>query len=195
MTPKSGLLLAGSCVAAIAAVGAGGLDALEMVDDLGPFSDPELERRRQRIRIAAVRSRASAALIAEVLEEVEAWAAQSGHPLALLSLAEGRARQRYHEGRFEEAAALHAEAAALDGDPRFRAVTGNIVFPGFTAPKLEWVRKHEPQIFDRVAKVLLPKAWLRWRLSGEYAEDCSDASGTLWLDVGARRWSEQALAA
>ena len=79
--------------------------------------------------------------------------------------------------------------------PALRRVTGNIAMPGFTAPKLCWVRKHEPEIFARVAKVLLPKAYLRWRLSGEYAEDCSDASGTLWLDVGARRWSAEALAA
>jgi len=89
-----------------------------------------------------------------------------------------------------------AECAELERDwPALRAVTGNIAMPGFTAPKLLWVRKHEPAIFARVAKVLLPKACLRYRLSGEYAEDMSDASGTLWLDVGARRWSEAALAA
>lgn len=79
--------------------------------------------------------------------------------------------------------------------PALRDVTGNIAMPGFTAPKLLWVRKHEPELFARVAKVLLPKAYLRWRLSGEFAEDMSDASGTLWLDVGQRRWSEAALAA
>ncbi len=54
-----------------------------------------------------------------------------------------------------------AEAAALDADPRFRAITGNIVFPGFTAPKLVWVAKNEPEIFAKVAKVLLPKDYLR----------------------------------
>jgi xylulokinase len=79
--------------------------------------------------------------------------------------------------------------------PALRQVTGNIAMPGFTAPKLLWVRKHEPERFARVAKVLLPKAWLRWKLCGEFVEDMSDASGTLWLDVGARRWSEAALAA
>lgn len=88
------------------------------------------------------------------------------------------------------------ECAELERDwPALRSVTGNIAMPGFTAPKLLWVRKHEPELFARVAKVLLPKAWLRWKLSGEFAEDMSDASGTLWLDVGARRWSEAALAA
>jgi xylulokinase len=76
-----------------------------------------------------------------------------------------------------------------------RAVTGNIAMPGFTAPKLLWVRRHEPEIFGQIAHVLLPKAWLRYRLTGERIEDMSDASGTLWLDVGARDWSDQALAA
>ncbi len=79
--------------------------------------------------------------------------------------------------------------------PEIGRITGNPAMPGFTAPKLLWVRKHEPAIFARVAKVLLPKAYLRYRLSGDFYEDMSDASGTLWLDVGARRWSDAALAA
>jgi xylulokinase len=89
----------------------------------------------------------------------------------------------------------HAEAAALDADPRFRAITGNIVFPGFTAPKLAWVKANEPEIFSRVAKVLLPKDFLRLWLTGEHVSEMSDASGTSWLDVGARRWSSDLLAA
>jgi len=79
--------------------------------------------------------------------------------------------------------------------PRLRTLTGNLAMPGFTAPKLLWVRAHEPALFDRIAKVLLPKAWLRWKLSGEYFEDMSDASGTLWLNVAERRWSPELLAA
>src|SRR5690606_4332712 len=55
----------------------------------------------------------------------------------------------------------HAEAAALDADPRFRKITGNIVFPGFTAPKLVWVKANEPEVFARVRRVLLPKDFLR----------------------------------
>src|SRR5690606_11235053 len=51
----------------------------------------------------------------------------------------------------------HAEAARLDADPRFRQITGNIVFPGFTAPKLAWVKNNEPAVFDKIRKVLLPK--------------------------------------
>lgn len=79
--------------------------------------------------------------------------------------------------------------------PRLAQIAGNLAMPGFTAPKLLWVRDHQPQIFARVAKVLLPKDWLRFKLSGEFFTDCSDASGTLWLDVGARDWSDELLAA
>jgi xylulokinase len=89
----------------------------------------------------------------------------------------------------------HAEAAALDADPKFRRLTGNIVFPGFTAPKLVWVRRHEPQVWDRVAKVLLPKDYLRLWLTGEHVGEMSDAAGTSWLDTGKRDWSEDLLSA
>lgn len=89
----------------------------------------------------------------------------------------------------------HAEAAALDADPRFRAITGNIVFPGFTAPKLVWVKHNEPEIFAKVAKVLLPKDYLRLWLTGEHVSDMSDSAGTSWLDTGKRAWSDELLAA
>ncbi|HUG25577.1 xylulokinase [Piscinibacter sp.] len=79
--------------------------------------------------------------------------------------------------------------------PALRAITGNAAMPGFTAPKLLWIRQHEPDLFARMHRVLLPKAWLRWRLCGEAIEDMSDASGTLWLDVARRRWSGELLAA
>ena len=89
-----------------------------------------------------------------------------------------------------------AECAELEAAlPTLRAIAGNIAMPGFTAPKLAWVRKHEPQIFEKIAKVLLPKAYVRLLLTGEYAEDMSDAAGTLWLDVGRRDWSDALLAA
>jgi xylulokinase len=89
-----------------------------------------------------------------------------------------------------------AECTALEQEwPALRQVTGNLAMPGFTAPKLRWVREHEPEVFAKVAHVLLPKAYVRWRLCGEMIEDMSDASGTLWLDVGARRWSDDALGA
>ncbi|MBW9054009.1 xylulokinase [Rhizobium mesosinicum] len=89
----------------------------------------------------------------------------------------------------------HIEAAALDADPRFRKLTGNIVFPGFTAPKLAWVAKNEPEIFAKVAKVLLPKDYLRLWLTGEHISEMSDSAGTSWLDTGKRAWSSELLAA
>ncbi|MBU9697842.1 xylulokinase [Rhodobacteraceae bacterium HSP-20] len=89
----------------------------------------------------------------------------------------------------------HEEAAELDGDPMFRRVTGNIVFPGFTAPKLVWVRRHEPRIWEKVARVLLPKDYLRLWLTGEHVAEMSDAAGTSWLDTGKRDWSDECLAA
>ena len=87
------------------------------------------------------------------------------------------------------------EAAALDSDPRFRALTGNIVFPGFTAPKLAWVAKNEPEIFSKVRWVLLPKDYLRLWLTGEHMSEMSDSAGTSWLDTGRRKWSSELLAA
>lgn len=89
----------------------------------------------------------------------------------------------------------HAQAAALDANPQFRAISGNIVFPGFTAPKLVWVKENEPEIFAKVAKVLLPKDYLRLWLSGEHISEMSDSAGTSWLDVGKRQWSDELLAA
>jgi xylulokinase len=89
----------------------------------------------------------------------------------------------------------HQEAAALDANPIFRKLTGNIVFPGFTAPKLAWVANNEPEIFAKVAKVLLPKDYLRLWLTGEHMSEMSDSAGTSWLDTGARKWSSELLAA
>ena len=88
----------------------------------------------------------------------------------------------------------HVEAAEMDADPVWRQVTGNIVFPGFTAPKLVWVRRHEPEIFGKVSKVLLPKDYLRLWLTGAHVAEMSDAAGTAWLDTGARDWSDDLLA-
>ncbi|WP_255637273.1 xylulokinase [Hyalangium versicolor] len=89
-----------------------------------------------------------------------------------------------------------AECAELERRvPTSRAITGNAAMPGFTAPKLLWVAQHEPEIFRAVAKVLLPKDYLRLRMTGEYASDMSDSAGTLWLDVARRAWSDELLAA
>ena len=87
------------------------------------------------------------------------------------------------------------EAAELDAIESFRKITGNIVFPGFTAPKLVWVANKEPDVFGRIAKVLLPAAFLNFHLTGAYGADMSDSSGTAWLDVARRQWSEPLLQA
>ena len=89
-----------------------------------------------------------------------------------------------------------AECLELEGlEPRSRAITGNIMMPGFTAPKLKWVARHEPELFARTATVLLPKDFLRLKLTGERVSDMSDASGTGWLDVARRDWSDAMLSA
>ena len=90
----------------------------------------------------------------------------------------------------------HAECAELEAAaPALHDIAGNLAMPGFTAPKLLWVKKHEPELFQRVASVLLPKDWLRLQLTGDKVSDPSDAAGTLWLDVARRDWSDELLAA
>jgi xylulokinase len=83
----------------------------------------------------------------------------------------------------------------LEIEPRTHAITGNLAMPGFTAPKLLWVQKREREIAAQTDLVLLPKDYVRLRMTGETATDVSDASGTLWVDVAARQWSEAMLAA
>jgi xylulokinase len=88
-----------------------------------------------------------------------------------------------------------AECAEMEAAlPALRRIAGNIAMPGFTAPKIAWVRKHEPEIFAKITKVLLPKAYVRLLMTGDHVEDMSDASGTLWLDVQKRDWSDELLA-
>ena len=88
----------------------------------------------------------------------------------------------------------HEQAAKLD-TALSRDITGNILFPGFTAPKLAWVAENEPSIFEKVSKVLLPKDYARLWLCGDYVGDQSDSAGTGWLDVAKREWSSELLAA
>jgi xylulokinase len=79
--------------------------------------------------------------------------------------------------------------------PDLEQRTGNLAMPGFTAPKMLWVAAHEPEVAGATRRVLLPKDYVRLRLSGEAVSEMSDASGTLWLDVGRRRWDASLLAA
>jgi xylulokinase len=74
---------------------------------------------------------------------------------------------------------------------RLIELTGNRALPGFTAPKLVWVRRHEPDVWERVAHVLLPKDYVRFRLTGERVIDAAEASGTLLFDVARREWSRE----
>lgn len=80
-------------------------------------------------------------------------------------------------------------------EPRTYDLTGNLVMPGFTAPKLLWLKGNEPHVWDQVDLVLLPKDYIRLRMTGESATDLSDASGTLWVNVAQRAWSNEMLAA
>ena len=80
------------------------------------------------------------------------------------------------------------------GKERLSALTANIAFAGFTAPKLLWMRKHEPENFAKIAKIMLPKDYINFVLTGVHCTDCSDASGTLLLDVEHKRWSAEMLA-
>jgi xylulokinase len=81
------------------------------------------------------------------------------------------------------------------GFERLVRLTGNRALTGFTAPKLLWLRRHEPDAYARIARVMLPKDYVRLRLCGEHATDVADASGTLLFDVAGRRWSEEVRAA
>ncbi len=85
--------------------------------------------------------------------------------------------------------------ALMENVPNLTKIAGNLAMPGFTAPKLLWVKKHEPEVFLKVASVLLPKDFLRWHLVGKKVSDLSDAAGTLWLDVAKRDWSDELLQA
>jgi len=93
----------------------------------------------------------------------------------------------------QRTAAECAEIEELVGFERLVELTGNRALAGFTAPKLLWLRRHEPETFARIRHVLLPKDYVRLRMTGERAIDTADASGTLLFDVRDRRWSEEVL--
>src|SRR5205807_6976961 len=84
-----------------------------------------------------------------------------------------------------------AEIESRIGLDRLIQLTGNRALTGFTAPKILWLRHHEPDVYSRIARILLPKDYVRLRLTGEHAIDVADASGTLLFDVANRRWSDE----
>ena len=98
----------------------------------------------------------------------------------------------WNDGR---TAAECAEIETRIGLEELIALTGNRALPGFTAPKLLWLRRHEPDAYRRIARIALPKDYVRLRLCGEHATDVADASGTLLLDVAQRRWSDRVVEA
>lgn len=94
----------------------------------------------------------------------------------------------WNDGRtFQECAYLNN----CIGREKLSAYTANIAFTGFTAPKLLWMREHEPENFARISKIMLPKDYIAYRLTGIHCTDVSDASGMLLFDVKRRRWSEE----
>ena len=96
----------------------------------------------------------------------------------------------WNDGRSHRECALMAQRC-----PSYREISGNLIMPGFTAPKLLWLAQHEPAIFAQIDKVLLPKDYIRYVISGDFATDLSDASGTSWLNVKARAYEDSLLGA
>jgi len=146
--------------------------------------DPEAWWRATEAAVAALRGR-----------QAKAMAAVRGiglsgqmHGATLLDAADKPLRPAilWNDGRSEQQCATLEKA-----QPRAREITGNIAMPGFTAPKIVWVRENEPAVFKDTRCVLLPKDYVRLLMTGEKASDASDAAGTLWLDVGQRRWSPE----
>jgi len=117
----------------------------------------------------------------------------SGHMHGAVLLDEGDRVLRpcimWNDGRAAQ------ECADLTARADFEGIGGNLVMAGFTAPKLLWVQRHEPDIFYKISRVLLPKDYVRLWLTGEHVAEMSDAAGTLWLDVAGRAWSPDLLAA
>src|SRR5204862_3724899 len=116
------------------------------------------------------------------------------HGLVLLDASDRVLRRAILWNDQRTAAECEAIRAAV-GPERLVEVTGNDALTGFTAPKLVWVRDHEPEIWGQVAHILLPKDFVRLRLTGEHALDKADGSGTILFDLAARDWSDAVLGA
>jgi xylulokinase len=140
--------------------------------------------------------RASQSALAEVEADRAAGIGLSGQMHGLVALdAADRVLRPAILWNDQRTAAECAEIEERVGLERLIALTGNRALTGFTAPKLLWLRRHEPEPFGRIEHVLLPKDYVRLRLAGERAIDVTDASGTLLFDVKHRRWSEEMLEA
>ena len=136
---------------------------------------------------------------AEVLEELDAASAAgiglSGQMHGLVALDDGGRPLRpailWNDGRTQ---AQCDEIEQRIGFERLVELTGNRALAGFTAPKLLWLAEHEPEVYGRIAHILLPKDYVRLKLTDEHAIDVADASGTLLFDVAARGWSDEVVA-
>jgi xylulokinase len=138
--------------------------------------------------------RATEQALAELGVDAPAGIGLSGQMHGLVALDERdrviRPAILWNDGR---TAAECTEIEERIGLERLIALTGNRALTGFTAPKLLWLRRHEPESYARIARIMLPKDYVRLRLCGEHAIDMADASGTLLLDVARRRWSDEVL--
>jgi len=140
--------------------------------------------------------RASEAALADVGAEHAAGIGLSGQMHGLVALDESdRVIRPAILWNDQRTAAECEEIERRIGVERLIALTGNRALTGFTAPKLLWLRAHEPEAYGRIRHVLLPKDYVRLRLTGEHATDVADASGTLLFDVAERRWSAEVLEA
>ncbi len=137
--------------------------------------------------------RASQAVLARLPEGPVGF---SGQMHGLVALGEGdRVLRPAILWNDQRTAAECAEIERRIGLERLIELTGNRALTGFTAPKLLWLARHEPETYGRIRRILLPKDYVRLRLTGEHAIDVADASGTLLFDVGGRRWSDEVCAA
>jgi xylulokinase len=138
--------------------------------------------------------RATEQALAQLGVDEPAGIGLSGQMHGLVALDDGgrviRPAILWNDGRTAAECAEIEERVGLD---QLIALTGNRALTGFTAPKLLWLRRHEPESYARIARIMLPKDYVRLRLCGEHAIDMADASGTLLLDVARRRWSEEVL--
>ena len=91
--------------------------------------------------------------------------------------------------------AAEADGFLIPGFLHFEKSGGNAVMPGFTAPKAVWMQRHEPELFAKINKILLPKDFIRLQMTGEFCAEMSDGAGTLWMDVAQRCWSDELLGA
>ncbi|MHC4916346.1 MAG: xylulokinase [Planctomycetota bacterium] len=146
--------------------------------------------------------RAAVASIAEALERAGATGGDVAavgltgqmHGMVLLD-ADGEVLRPCIMWNDQRTAEECAEITRRVGPERVIRLTGNPVLPGFTAPKLAWTRRNEPEVFSRAARVLLPKDYLRYRLTGEFISEPSDASGTAFFDISGLAWSQEMLEA